>query len=322
MRKKNKSLNFSEFRKAGWEGASKSPSLATCRGAPRSARGRQPAGSGAWAWPDPALGVSLFPHASGFGLVCFRWEVWCEPEILYRDRKKKKKRKERRHQPRQGDFMLSLPPCAFTELLDFLLLLLLPEMGQRNELGCPLLPTSIPASPVPAKPELREHQVATSSPSPAPAFPKGRKVVRASPSPSWLRGSWDSRARGRGAQRDTTWETSSLAGVLSLPPFPWLFSSLGGPFTLLSVSCWNATSVLLALLPPFLRQPLLCVPCSWGTEKVSCLNRIFQATLMVLLFIRHSLYLYTRIYLFPDLSWVSHSSCFCVTWALSPGAWV
>lgn len=91
MRKKNKSLNFSEFCKAGWEGASRSPSLATCRGAPRSARGRQPAGSGAWAWPDPALGVSLFPHASGFGLVCFRWEVWCEPEILYRDRKKKKK---------------------------------------------------------------------------------------------------------------------------------------------------------------------------------------------------------------------------------------
>lgn len=125
--------------------------------------------------------------------------------------------------------MLSLPPCAFIELLDFLLLLLLPEMGQRNELGCPLLPPSIPASPVPAKPELREHQVATSSPSPAPASPKGRKVVRVSPSPSRFWGSWDSRAWGRGAQRDTTRETSSLAGVLSFPPFPWLFSSLGVP---------------------------------------------------------------------------------------------
>lgn len=59
----------------------------------------------------------------------------------------KKKKEEGETSPGQGTSLsLSLPPCHFTELLDFLLLL---EMGQRNEPSCAPLP------PCPAELELR-----------------------------------------------------------------------------------------------------------------------------------------------------------------------
>ncbi|KAM6253447.1 uncharacterized protein LJ264_008395 isoform 2-T2 [Porphyrio hochstetteri] len=48
------------------------------------------------------------------------------------------------------------PSRGAAELLDFLLLLLLPEMGQRRER---VVACCLPASLVPAKPELREHQM-------------------------------------------------------------------------------------------------------------------------------------------------------------------
>lgn len=67
-----------------------------------------------------------------------------------------------------------------------------------------VVPRRLLTSPVPAKPELREHQVATSSPGPVPASPKSRKAVRGSASPSRLRGSQGSGTRGRGPQRDST----------------------------------------------------------------------------------------------------------------------
>lgn len=98
-------------------------------------------------------------------------------------KKKKKKKEEGETSPAEarGLHSLSLPPCHFTELLDFLLLLLLPEMGQRNEPSCPPLHPSIAC---PCKAGAAGASGGNISPSPAPLPPKATPVSASPPFPA------------------------------------------------------------------------------------------------------------------------------------------
>lgn len=111
--------------------------------------------------------------------------------------KKKKKKEEGETSPAEarGLHSLSLPPCHFTELLDFLLLLLLPEMGQRNEASCLPLPASIAC---PCKAGAAWASGGNISPSPAPLPPRAGRVS-ASPRPglSGLQGTGKGSTEGR-----------------------------------------------------------------------------------------------------------------------------
>lgn len=128
-------------------------SAATCRGAA--------GGRGAWPGAAPCLALPHPPGPDGFA-----GKFDASPGFFIGTGKKKKK-EEGETSPAQAEGLHSLSPspCHFTELLDFLLLLL--EKGQRGERSCS---RCLPASPVPARPELREHQVA------APRIPPARRA--------------------------------------------------------------------------------------------------------------------------------------------------
>lgn len=94
-----------------------------------------------------------------------------------------------------------------------------------------------------------------------PRFPQRQKGAQGA-SPSRLRAL---RAPGQGT-------ASQKQERCRCPPFPWFLSTLGFSFSVYPAGMPPPSS-----LPPFLQQPPPFTPCSWGTEKVSCSNRMSQA---------------------------------------------